>query len=493
MYRDPSYLTSRVTVFMLVLTIFLFGSESGSLAESPERPNILFILVDDLGYADLGCFGGKAIQTPQLDRMAAEGMRFTNAYSGCTVCAPARSVLMTGMHMGHTSVRHNSGGVALRDEDVTIAEVLKPAGYVCGGFGKWGLGDLDTTGVPEKQGFDVFYGYYHQIHAHYFYPDYLIRNGRKVPLPGNKGFYEKHKGQGFFPTHDSETGQKRQFTHYLIFEETKKFIRKNKGRPFFCYAAWTPPHDRYEMPAEDPAVALYRDKDWPLKAKVIAAMDTMIDRQVGELLILLKELKIDRKTLVIFCSDNGTADRLEGIHDSSGPLRGRKRDMYEGGLRTPLIAYWPGRIKPGTVSDLPTYFPDVMPTLAELGGAQDHLPTEIDGFSIVPTLLGEKVVGRVQEKHEVLYWEWQKYDWNLMKPIPTGLMQAARRGNYKLLRYAQDKPWELYDLSKDIGEQNNIASLHPEVISRITSWIDTNRTEPRPQVEPEKPQGKRFR
>jgi arylsulfatase A-like enzyme len=253
-----------------------------------DRPNIIFIMVDDMGWADLGCYGSKEIKTPNIDRMAAEGIRFTQAYSGCTVCAPARSVLMTGTHMGHTSVRANTSGVPLLTEDVTVAEVLKRAGYACGGFGKWGLGDVRTPGVPEKQGFDEFYGYYHQIHAHDYWTDYLWHNSKKVHMKGEEGSGER-------------------YTHYLIFEKTLEFIRKNKDRPFFCYAPWTPPHGKYQIPEDEPAWQIYKDKDWPRDAKVVAAMDTMLDRHVGQVLGLLKKLGIDERTIVFFCSDNGTA------------------------------------------------------------------------------------------------------------------------------------------------------------------------------------------
>lgn len=470
----------------LLLVVGLFAAVQPLHAER-ARPNIVFIMVDDMGYADLGCFGSKAIHTPHLDQLAAEGMRFTQAYSGCTVCAPARSVLMTGKHMGRTSVRGNTGGIPLLDEDVTVAEILKKAGYATGGFGKWGLGDLDTSGVPEKQGFDTFFGYYHQVHAHYFYPDYLIDTGKKVPLPGNAGFYNKKRSAGFFPTLDPATGKKRQFSQYLIFQKTLDFIRSNKDRPFFCYAPWTPPHGRYEMPVEDPAVKRYADKRWPIKAKVIAAMDTMIDRQVGELVQLLKELKIDRKTIVFFCSDHGAAARMEGTLNSCGPLRGFKRSMTEGGLRTPLIARWPGKIKAGTVSNHICYFGDMLATFAELAGSKGPLPGGLHSISIVPTLLDK---GK-QRQHAYLYWEWPRYNWK--KKQYRGLMQAVRKDNWKLLRHDARQPWKLYDLSKDIGENNNLASKQPQVVKRLAQIARSARVDPRPQPEPRKAPGKRYR
>jgi len=433
------------------------------------RPNIVFIIVDDMGYADLGCYGSRQIKTPNIDKMAAEGIRFTDAYSGCTVCAPARSVLMTGMHMGHTSVRGNTGGIPLEEKDLTAAQVLKKAGYATGGFGKWGLGDVGTAGVPEKKGFDVFFGYYHQVHAHDYWTPYLWRNSEKVPMTG-------------------EPGSMQRYTHNRIFEQTLAFIRANKDRPFFCYAPWTPPHGKYQIPEEEPAWKMYKDKPWPNAAKVVAAMDTMIDRHVGQLLELLRELDLDERTIVFFCSDNGAANRFDGVLDSSGPLRGFKRSMYEGGIRVPFVAWWPGVIRPGTESGLPIYFADMMPTFAELAGASGYLPGNIDGLSIVPTLLGRGE----QEKHEFMYWEWGRYNWAKRRNEPGGPAQAVRMGRWKAVRSKATAAFELYDLAEDIGERNDVASEHPEIIARIEAWVKRNRSEPRPQVEPPKPAGKRF-
>ena len=442
-------------------------------AAAAEKPNIVFIVVDDMGWADLGCYGSKVVQTPNLDALAAEGMRFTQAYSGCTVCAPARSTLMTGHHMGHTSVRSNTGGTPLAADDVTVAELLKTAGYTCGGFGKWGLGDVQTEGVPEKHGFDVFYGYYHQVHAHDYYPAYLWRNSEKVDLPGNSD------------------GARKQYTHYLVAEETKRFIRKNKNRPFFCYCPWTPPHGKYQIPEDEPAWKLYAEKPWPKNAKVAAAMDTMIDRNVGEVLDLLKELKIDEKTIVFFCSDNGAAERFEGALDSSGPLRGRKRDMYEGGLRVPMIAAWPGKIEAGATSDLQWAFYDFLPTACELAGVE--VPAGIDGISVVPTLLGEHVVGRKQPLHDYLYWEFERVNWKTRQMIPESRMQGIRMGDWKGVRQKATAPLEVYNLANDLGEQNDLASDRPDIVARLESRLKQARTDPRPQVEPQMPKGKRFR
>ncbi len=451
-----------------------------------SKPNIVFIIVDDMGWADVGCYGQDAYPTPNIDRMAEEGIRFTQAYAGCTVCAPARSTLMTGQHMGHTPVRGNTGGIPLPEESVTVAEVLKQAGYTCGGFGKWGLGDLDTEGVPEKQGFDEFFGYYHQIHAHYFYPEYLIDTGKKVPLEGNENFYEHHNESGPMPKESQ--GKERQFSHDLIFDRMKQFIRENKDKPFFCYAPWTPPHARYELPREDPAWQAVKDKPWPMNAKIHAAFNMIADRHVGETLDLLKELEIEDNTIVFFCSDNGASNRFEGSLDSSGPLTGNKRSMHEGGIRVPLIARWPGKIKAGQVSDLLTYFPDFLPTAAQLAGVEGRMPEEIDGVSIVPTLMGKE---QEQEKHSHMYWEWPKYNWG--KKEYTGRMQALRHQDWKLLRHDNEQPWQLYDLSKDLAEEHNLAEQHPDVVKELDAWVKANRTDPVPQIEPEKPEGKRYR
>jgi arylsulfatase A-like enzyme len=446
------------------------ASRKSANIPSANKPNIIFIIVDDMGWADLGCYGSKEIKTPNIDRMAAEGMRFTQAYSGCTVCAPARSVLMTGLHMGHTSVRGNTGGIPLLDGDITAAEVLKKAGYATGGFGKWGLGEVGTAGVPEKQGFDEFFGYYHQIHAHDYWAPYLWHNSKKVPMEGGKGSAQR-------------------YSHNSIFKRTLDFIRRNKNRPFFCYGPWTPPHGKYQIPESDPAWEMYKDKSWPQNARVAAAMDTMLDRNVGELLSLLKELNIDERTIVFFVSDNGAAQRFDGVLDSSGPLRGFKRSMYEGGIRVPMIVRRAGKIKAGTVSDLPCYFADMMPTFAELAGATRYMPSNTDGLSIVPTLTGKD---EKQKKHEFLYWEWHRYNWSKRKNVPAGLMQALRMGDWKAVRHSSDVAFELYNLQDDIGEKNNVAADNPAIIAKIEKYIATARTDPRPQIEPKKPAGRQY-
>ena len=423
-----------------------------------KKPNIIYIMLDEWGYYEWSGMGHPILQTPNIDRMAKRGMRFTQALAGGNVCAPTRSVLLTGQHAGHTTVRSNGGGSALRADDVTIGEVLKKAGYATGGFGKWGVGDRGTTGVPEKHGFDVFFGYYHQVHAHTYYPKYLLRNSEIVPLKGNTDDYLK-----------GET-----FSHQLIYDEAIAFIRANKDRPFFCYCPFTPPHGLWGMPADEPAWLKYKDKQWDHKnqrgthdAQMYAAMIEMIDRQVGEIFDLLKELKIEDNTIVFLCGDNGGQPYFRNEKHPDGFLRpnvdpktgtrfrGGKGNFYEGGLRVPMIVCWPGKVKAGAVSDLLWYFPDVMPTLAELAGVEPAKNT--DGISILPTLLGEDAVGRKQQAHEYLYWEDPK-------------SVAVRMGHWKAVKPGKDPKFELYDLSKDIEEATDVAGRHPEILAKMQAF-----------------------
>jgi arylsulfatase A-like enzyme len=465
---------------------------------SATPPNIVFILADDMGSADLGVYGSGAIRTPHLDRMAAEGIRFTQAYAGNTVCAPSRSTLMTGTHMGHTPVRSNTGGVSLRDSDVTIAELLKTAGYATGGFGKWGLAEIGQPGVPEKQGFDEFFGYYHQIHAHEFYPAYLYRNSERVDLPGNAGFYDGPAGDGRgigpVPPTDAATGRSRQFSHYLIVERMKAFIRANRARPFFAYGAWTPPHSRWELPEDDPAWQIYKDAPWPIAAKAAAAFTSMVDRHAGEILALLRELGLEERTIVFFASDNGglTAHNRAPLF-SNRPLRGGKTTLYEGGLRVPLIARWRGTIAP-RVTDHVTYFPDVLPTLADLARVSARVPAVVDGLSIVPELLGTAAAGRPQQSHAYLYWEDADIDWNAVRYLEdTTLRQAVRAGDWKGIRLRSGAPLELYNLREDVAESRNVAADHPDVVRRLEGVMRQAHASPPPQIEPPRVGGRSYR
>jgi uncharacterized sulfatase len=441
-------------------TMFLFVASPGSsAAEAARPPNVIFILADDLGYGDLGCYGQKRIQTPHIDALAKEGMRFTDFYAGCTVCAPSRCVLMTGYHMGHCWVRGNAGQgnreiQCLRDQDVTLAEVLKQAGYATALCGKWGLGEEGTAGVPTKQGFDYFYGYLNQHHAHNYYPAYLFRGEERVPLanvvPGSGEF-----GVGV-------ASEKVQYSAELITAEALKWIDANKDRPFFLYYAVTLPHANNEGRQEGmevPDLGQYAATDWPPAQKAHAAMISWLDRDVGRLMAKLRELGLDENTLVFFSSDNGP--HAEGgndpqFNDSNGPLRGIKRDLTEGGIRVPFIARWPGKIRAGATSDFAGSFADVLPTLAEIAAGQRELPKDLDGLSIAPALLGR---AGEQQQHEYLYWAFYE----------RGGAQAARKGKWKAVQQPYHSPVRLYDLSRDLGEERDLAAQEPAVIAELTA------------------------
>ncbi|MFQ6036255.1 MAG: arylsulfatase [Sedimentisphaerales bacterium] len=441
----------------------------GQTAARRKKPNIIFILADDLGYGDLGCYGQQEIATPNLDRMAADGMRFTDHYAGSTVCAPSRCALMTGLHTGHCYVRGNReakpmGQTPLPDETVTVAELLKEAGYATALIGKWGLGGPGSTGIPNKQGFDYFYGYLCQRHAHNYYPEFLFRNEQRVPLEGNKVANPRPDGAGV-------AIQRAKYSHDLLAEEALSFVERNKDRPFFLYLAFTIPHANNEAGREGmevPSLGQYADKDWPEPQKGHAAMITRMDRDIGRLFAKLAELGLDEDTLVMFSSDNGP--HREGgnnpdFNDSNGPLRGIKRDLYEGGIRVPMIARWPGKIKAGSVSHHVSAFWDFLPTCCELAGVTS--PTGIDGISMVPTLLGQD---QKQRKHEFLYWEFHE----------RGKKQAVRMDYWKGVRLNvaknPDGPIELYNLEVDIAEKHNVAEQHPQIVAKIANYMKTART-----------------
>jgi arylsulfatase A-like enzyme len=454
-----------LTAAFLLIWCLALGAEAKQPRQLSKLPNIVFIMSDELAYYELSHMGNPLIKTPRIDRMAGEGIRFTQALAGSPVCAPLRCTLMTGKHSGHASVRRNDGGTPLVAGEPTIASVLKEVGYATGGFGKWGCGGRDSTGVPEKHGFDIFFGYYDQVHAHSYYPPYLILNSEEVPLPGNIGGRQ------------GET-----YSHYVIMEKALGFIReqKRKGSPFFCYLPITPPHGLFDIPADDPAWELYRSEAWvndpnvPQDAKNYAAMVTMVDRHVGQVLDLLKELDLEDQTVVFFTGDNGGQDRFKSSEHPRGyfgpnvnprngaAFRGGKGNLYEGGLRIPFIVRWPGRIEAGRVSDLLFYQPDVLPTLAELTGAT--APEEIDGLSILPTLLGPSVVGREQEHHEMLYWEFKD-------------QTSVRMNNWKAVRPQAEAEWELYDLSKDLGETRSVADQHPSVLEQMIAFAKLSHKE----------------
>ena len=437
-------------IVCLVSAVSTYGAALGE--PPPHPPNIIFILADDLGYGELGCYGQKKIKTPNLDKLAADGIRFTQCYAGTTVCAPSRSCLMTGQHSGHTRIRGNNA-YPLQAEDVTVAEVLKKAGYYTGLVGKWGLGLQHSTGTPGKKGFDEFFGFLSQTAAHAYYPTNVWRNDDILLLEQNAG-----DKKGIY-IHD-------QFTLAAT-----NFLRINKQFPFFLYLAYTAPHannewgkktgNGMEVPSDEP----YSKENWAQPEKNKAAMITRMDRDIGRLLAFIKGYQLETNTVIFFTSDNGP--HKEGGVDpdffaSSGPLRGIKRDLYEGGIRVPMIVRWTGTIKPGQVSSYPWAFWDFLPTAAEIAGVQDKIPANIDGQSILPTLLGQE-----QKPHEFFYWEFHE----------KGSKQAVRTGDWKAVRLALGQPLELYNLKTDLGETNNVAAAHPDVVAKVEAYLQTARTD----------------
>jgi len=430
-------------------------------AASKPRPNIILIVADDLGYGDLGCYGQNKIRTPNIDGLAREGIRFTQAYAGSTVCAPSRCSLMTGMHNGHNRIRDNlPHNIWLRPDDVTVAEVLKQAGYKTGGIGKWALGNPGSWGIPNYQGFDYWYGHLNQDQAHFYYPDYLWENDKVVllqevvienevgKLKGNRG------GSNVFYTHD------------LFTKKALQFIEQNKEDPFFLYLAYTIPHfsdypketpEHFIVPSDEP----YSKERWPQTAKNYAAMITRLDKDVGRIMALVKSLGLDENTIVFFTSDNGpykgSPIPIE-FFGSNGILRGGKRDLYEGGIRIPMIARWRGKIAPCQVSEQVWAFWDFLPTAAELAGLP--APEGIDGISMLPALLGKG-----GKSHDYLYWDYGH--------VRKTYKQAVRMGDWKGVRIGAGAAIELYDLKADPGETENVASEHPDVVSKIEHIMRT--------------------
>jgi len=460
-----------------VILIFSCKQETKVTLEE-KKPNIIFILADDLGWGDLGFLGQQYIETPTIDRLASQGMFFTNFYSGATVCAPSRSAFMTGLHTGHTPIRGNTevqpeGQQPMPDSVMTISKLLQEAGYVTGAFGKWGLGFPGSEGDPVNQGFDQFFGYNCQRYAHRYYPDYLWDNFQKVDLPGN------------------DWATKRDYAPDLIQEKTLAFLEKNQKNPFFLFMPIVMPHAelaapedeilakyKAKFPNETPYVAKSKGADYgpemaipgyqsqPYPHATFAAMVERIDRYVAEVVSKLEELGLAENTIIIFASDNGAhqeggADPV--FFESNGPFRGYKRDLYEGGIRTPMIAYWPGKIKAGKKNDTPFALWDLLPTFSELAGAKPK--AKIDGISFVPSLLDQ---GQ-QQKHEYLYWEFHE----------QGGKQAIRQGNWKAVKlqvFGKDGPLlELYDLSKDPSETENLASNNPEKLAELVQLMDQAR------------------
>ena len=447
-------------IITVMLVCFVMGC-GNQLVQKPtsEKPNIIYILADDLGYGDLSCYGQKKFQTPNIDRLASEGMKFTQHYSGSTVCAPSRCSLMTGLHTGHTVVRGNQevkpeGQSPMPAGTVTIPTLLKTAGYTSGMFGKWGLGAPGSMSDPVEF-FDEFYGYNCQREAHTYYPGHLWHNRQRVELDGKT------------------------YSHDLIMDAAKKFIETNKHHPFFCYMSITIPHAamhaprdlhekyRRQFPQFEETIGKYAGSEVQNPVAAFPAMVEHMDNGIGQVMLLLKELGIDDNTIVMFTSDNGP--HREGGHDpkffdSNGPLRGHKRDLYEGGIRAPMLVRWPGKIKAGSVTNHISAFWDVLPTCTELAGIET--PVDTDGISFVPTLLR---VGD-QSEHSYLYWEFHE----------RGGRQAIRADKWKAVRLNVKKkpngPIELYDLSNDLGEEKNIADKHPEIVNKMATIMKEART-----------------
>ena len=446
-------------IVALLLTSALVDAHI-SAADAP--PNIVFIMADDLGHGALGCYGQDKIATPNIDRIAAEGMLFSQAYAGSHVCQPSRSVLMTGLHTGHTPVRANDTRQFLLDEDVTVAELLKSAGYATGGFGKWGLGYEGTSGHPNRQGFDEFYGQYLQVHAHFYYPFWIWHNDQKVMLPENEG---------------------RKQARYIA-DETHRhaldFIRAHHEGPFFAYLPYIIPH--VELVVPDDSEQPYRGKfpqvriDDPREGYLgsedglttFAGMVSRLDDQVGDVLDLLEELGVAHNTIVIFTSDNGaqggTWREMNAFFDSTGGLRGNKGAFYEGGLRVPFLARWPARIQPGSTSDHICCFQDMLPTCCDIAGIES--PAETDGISIMPTLTGEGA----QDEHLALYWEY---------PRRETIGRATRMGDWKAVQPRPDRPVELYNLAADPAEETDVAAAHPALLREMISYMDGAHVPPR--------------
>ena len=440
----------------IIATFITVASCFCAVRPAPAVPtNIIYILLDDAGYGDLSCYGQKKFPTPNIDRLATEGIRFTQHYSGSTVCAPTRSVLMSGLHTGHTPVRGNKeirpvGQHPIPSATFTIAEALKEAGYATGAFGKWGLGNPGSEGAPENQGFDRFYGYNCQRNAHTYYPTWLFDNKKKITLDGKT------------------------YAHDPIMNEALKFIRTNAKKPFFCFMPVTIPHAAMHVPEK--YAAPFRKKFPQFKDKIgryagpavknpaamFAGMMTKLDEDVGRVIKLVKELGIDNNTLIMLSSDNGP--HREGGHmpdffDSNGPLKGYKRDLYEGGIRVPLIARWPGKIKPGSVSKHISAHWDIFPTFCELAGRK--VPVKLDGISFLPALLGKGE----QKRHEYLYWEF--HERSGARGVRFGQWKAVQRN----LKKKDNPPIELYDLDNDLGETDDLAASNPAIIRKVRDFF----------------------
>jgi arylsulfatase len=475
-----------------IMGLALVGALAGQSCAGEKPPNIVFILADDLGYGDLGCYGQKKIRTPNLDRLAGEGMRFTTHYAGSNVCAPSRCVLMTGQHPGHGCIRDNrqakgftEGQVPVPAATLQLPLLLKKQGYTLGGFGKWGLGPVGSTGDPLKQGFDRWFGYNCQAVAHNYYPTHLWNNSKQITLDNPKfAAYQKlpaDANPNDPKTYSAFTG--REYAPDLIGAKALDFVRANKDRPFFLYYATTVPHLALQVPADSlkeyagkfPETPYTGDRGYlphrqPRAA--YAAMVSRMDRDIGKLLALIKELHLDERTLIVFASDNGPLyDQVGGtdsvFFNSSAGMRGRKGSFYEGGFRVPCLVRWKGRIAPGSTSHRVTGFEDWLPTLLELGGARDKTPGDVDGISFAATLLGKK-----QKPRPFLYRESPGYGGQ--QCVRVGDWKAIRRNLNPGLKAKDQRPGaiELYNLAADPNEKTDVASKNPEVVARLRAIME---------------------
>lgn len=465
-------LLQLTTISGLCLISGLSLSQGCISINSEKKPNVILVLVDDLGIGDLGIYGQKILTTPNLDNMASEGIHFQNFYSGSTVCAPSRGVLLTGKHTGHSSVRGNKPQQLIGDDELTIAKVFKEAGYKTGAVGKWGAGRLMPVDDPQRKGFDYFYGYINMFHAHNFFPEFLYENGKKVYL-NNKTM----RVDGINPYDNDSLREgygvaeiRNEYTHHLFDEKAHDFIDLNKDNPFFLYIAYNAPHANNEKRPDGMEVDdyyEYEDMDWPIQERGFAAMIRNIDNSMGALLDKLMEHGLEKNTLVMFCSDNGP--HHEGGHDeeffnSNGNYRGCKRDLYEGGIKSPFIAWWPGTIKPNRESVIPFAAWDFLATFSDLTGVDK--PADTDGVSFLPTLLGLNQ----KEIHEYLYWEFNER---------TG-SQAIRKGDWKAVKLNVSKPpevFELYNLVNDPGETKDVANENPLLVSEFEQLFVSAREE----------------
>ncbi len=491
--RSSARQTSTLLLTLAAAYLPIHAGTAGNCADAPRGPNIVFIIADDLGYGDVGCFGQTKIRTPHIDRLAQEGLRFTQHYSGNAVCAPSRCVLMTGKHPGHACIRDNrelkpEGQHPIPADTVTLPKLLKQLGYATGAFGKWGLGGPGSSGDPLKQGLDRFYGYNCQRVAHNYYPTYLWDNDRQVPL-NNPAFAPYQKLPADADPKDAAsyaawTGK--DYAPDLIAEQALKFVRDNCDRPFFLFFPTTIPHLALQVPedslakylGEFPEEPYSGDKGYlPHRAPraAYAAMVSRLDRYVGQLLATVKELGLEERTLFVFTSDNGPLyDNLGGtdadFFQSAGTLRGRKGALYEGGIRVPMIARWAGHIAAGTTSDRVAGFEDWLPTLLELAGADKSIPRELDGISFAPTLLG-----RPQEPRPFLYREFPGYGgqqavWiGAWKGVRTGLLPRGKKASPNL-------KMELYNLRDDPAESRDVAGEHADVVAQLETILRQQHT-----------------